>query len=112
MSDSLRDRIAAVQQAHHLRMDYNHPGYGNCRCGFRTGFQEREGEDDFDLPWWELHAQHVADELLCEIVGITRRCERCRHSKPLTDFPPPHQLGGSMRPFCINCTAYTEWATS
>ena len=67
MTDSLRDRIAAVQQAHHLRMDYNHPACGNCRCGFRTGFQERDGEDDFDLPWWELHAKHVADAVIREL---------------------------------------------
>ena len=89
---NLRDRIAAVQEAHHLRMDYNHPAYGNCRCGFRTGFQERDGEDDFDLPWWELHAQHVADELLREIVGITRRCERCRHNVTDWEADPADEL--------------------
>jgi hypothetical protein len=67
MTHDLRDRIAAVQQAHHLRMDFNHPAYGNCRCGFRTGFQERDGEDDFDLPWWELHAKHVADAVIAAL---------------------------------------------
>jgi hypothetical protein len=91
MTHDLRDRIAAVQQAHHLRMDFNHPAYGNCRCGFRTGFQERDGEDDFDLPWWELHAKHVADAVIAALklhvvtVGDFQTVIKGSYPKPLEE---------------------------
>jgi len=66
MTDNLRDRIAAVQQAHTIRLDCNHPRHGDCRCGYKTGAQDRDGED-FDQPWWERHATHVADAVIAEL---------------------------------------------
>ena len=59
MSD-LRTRIAAVQQAHHIRIDPNHPAYGYCMCGFNPDADE----DDF---WWVAHAKHVADAVIAEL---------------------------------------------
>lgn len=41
-----------------------------------------------------------------------RRCERCRNGKWLTEFPEPHNGCDVMRPFCLDCTRYVEWATS
>lgn len=57
MTDDLRTRIAAVQQAHHIRIDPNHPAYGYCMCGFNPDADE----DDF---WWVAHAKHVADAVI------------------------------------------------
>lgn len=60
MSD-LRTRIAAVHQAHHLRIDPNHPAYGYCMCGYNPDADE----DDF---WWVAHAKHVADAVIRELL--------------------------------------------
>ena len=60
MTDDLRTRIAAVQQAHHIRIDPNHPAYGYCMCGFNPDADE----DDF---WWVAHAKHVADAVIAEL---------------------------------------------
>lgn len=85
MTDSLRTRIiAALTKEDQLRV---------CKLS------------DADI-------RFMADAVIRELVGLTRRCERCRHDKPLTDFPTPHKPGGSMRPFCIPCTNYIEWTTS
>lgn len=67
MSDSLRTRIAAVQQAHHLRMDPNHPAWGYCRCGLNVGFQDRADEPVPEFEWWVIHARHVADAVIREL---------------------------------------------
>ena len=52
----------------------------------------------------------MADAVIAELGK--RRCERCRHPKPLTDFPDPQEGSDEMRPFCTTCTGYVEWATS
>jgi hypothetical protein len=58
--DTLRTRIAAVQQAHHLRIDPNHPAYGYCMCGYNPDADE----DDY---WWVAHAKHVADAVIRDL---------------------------------------------
>lgn len=50
-------RIAAVLMEHGRRIDPNHPGYGNCRCGFVV-----------DLP--QDQAGHVA-AVLTAALGLT-----------------------------------------
>lgn len=102
MSD-LRSRIADIQQAHHLRIDPNHPAYGYCMCGYNP----HADEDDH---WWVAHANHVADAVIAELGR--RRCERCRRHYPLDQFPPPHEGSDVMRPFCTRCTDYIYWATA
>ncbi|AEK07842.1 hypothetical protein FDI59_gp094 [Mycobacterium phage Yoshi] len=34
MTNELRDVLTEALKAHSRRIDPNHPGYGNCRCGF------------------------------------------------------------------------------
>ena len=52
----------------------------------------------------------MADAVIRELGQ--RRCERCRSHKPVDQFPMPHKGSNQMRPFCIPCTDYIEWATS
>lgn len=52
----------------------------------------------------------MADAVIRELGQ--RQCERCRHYKPADHFPMPHAGGDRMRPFCIPCAEYIEWATS
>ena len=52
----------------------------------------------------------LADAVIRELGQ--RRCERCRSHKPVDQFPMPHEGSNQMRPFCIPCTDYIEWATS
>lgn len=51
---ALTERITEVQMTHSRRIDPNHPGYGNCRCGFPV-----------DLP--QDHAVHVAERIEAEL---------------------------------------------
>lgn len=79
MTDDLRTRIAAVQQAHHIRIDPNHPAYGYCMCGFNPDADE----DDF---WWVAHAKHLADAVIAEL-GLYR--ESMLDGIGPVDDPPP-----------------------
>lgn len=83
MGDTLRDRITkAIHEVDQMRV---------CKL------------TDADI-------RFVADAVIAALG--TRRCERCRNAKPLTDFPDPHDGSEQMRPFCVKCTEYVEWATS
>ena len=57
--------------------------------------------------------QDLSDLTTAIIYELGKRlCERCRQPKWLTEFPEPHEGSDVMRPFCIPCTDYVEWATS
>lgn len=96
MSDSLRTRIAAVQQAHHLRMDPNHPAWGYCRCGLNVGFQDRADEPVPEFEWWVIHARHVADAVIREL--------RLKPETRIGPGEPGEGLSGFIR-------YVTEWET-
>jgi len=96
MPDDLRTRIAKILYSQNTDQDWN---------GKEITWEETSKA--YRGSWL-----HDADAVIREIVGITRRCERCRREAPLTDFPPPHTPGGPMRPFCAICTDYVEWSTS
>ena len=52
----------------------------------------------------------MADAVIAELGR--RKCQRCRIAVPLDGFPMPHEGSDVMRPFCLPCTSYFEWATS
>ena len=85
MSDNLRDRI--IEEV----LD-----------GILSMFSENDSV--------EMAAGYITDAVIAALG--TRRCERCRNAKPLTDFPDPHDGSDQMRPYCIPCTNHIEWATS
>lgn len=62
--------------------------------------------DEFDLM--------VADAVLRELPELTalRRCGRCRIPCLPDEYPPMSEGSNELRPFCIRCTKYIEWATS
>lgn len=53
------ESIMEVLMEHSRRIDPNHPGYSNCRCGFSV-----------DIP--QDHAAHVTGEILAVIEGQGR----------------------------------------
>lgn len=91
--DPLRKRIAQTAEKHGLGWIDN----ARCYCGYVP----RLGES------WHWH---VADAVIVALGR--RRCGRCKLGVALDHFPPPHQGSDVMRPYCIPCTRYVEWATS
>jgi hypothetical protein len=89
MTDSLRDRVADALNRNLRR-------------------QQRIDRPDRFVDW--IDTRELADAVIAALG--TRRCERCRNARPLADFPAPHNGSDQMRPFCVNCTEYVEWATS
>lgn len=73
MTDSLRDRIAAVQLSH-IPIDY--AGGIECACG--TECQPQHGGIDVAEQMW---ADHVADALIAEIYEL-RGCDECGKPHP------------------------------
>ena len=56
----------------------------------------------------------LADAVIRELPELTalRRCERCRLPYRPDEYPPMRDGADELRPFCIRCTNYIEWATS
>ena len=56
----------------------------------------------------------LADAVIRELPELTalRRCERCRIPCLPDEYPPMSEGSDELRPFCIPCTNYIEWATS
>lgn len=96
--DDLRTRIAAATVGH---ADYVSGLTRYCTCGQWSG-DSTGTRIDF--------SRHLADAVIRELGQ--RRCERCRHYTPVDQFPLPYEGSDQMRPFCIPCTDYIEWATS
>lgn len=105
---NLRNRIAAVI-ADALAVEASIAGEFCNRYVAVDDDGDQQGDELLRLDC-SVNPRHVADSVIAALG--TRQCERCRHPKPLTDFPEPHEGSDQMRPFCLNCTAYVEWATS
>lgn len=73
MSEGLVDRITEVLMEHGRRIDPNHPGFGNCRCGFVV-----------DLP--QDHAAHVAGEVAAAL-QLSEESRIVDIYKPVPDSP-------------------------
>lgn len=60
------------------------------------------------------HRYDLADVLIRELPELTalRRCGRCRIPCLPDEYPPMSEGSNELRPFCIRCTKYIEWATS
>ncbi|QGH71500.1 hypothetical protein SEA_TDANISKY_93 [Mycobacterium phage TDanisky] len=56
MTNELRDVLTEALKAHSRRIDPNHPGYGNCRCGFTASHPND-------------HPVHVAD-VIASLPGV------------------------------------------
>ena len=100
MTDTLRDRIAAVLREHVEDQLTNYDaGRNECGCG-------NQGLSGY--------VEHVADAVIRELPELTalRRCERCRLPYRPDEYPPMRDGADELRPFCIRCTNYIEWATS
>lgn len=56
----------------------------------------------------------MADAVIRELPELTalRRCGRCRIPCLPDEYPPMSEGSNELRPFCIRCTKYIEWATS
>lgn len=66
---SVRQIIADVLEQHKPRIDYNHPGYGKCRCGYDPEGWDADGND---TPAWH---DHVADYLMATFRNAGVVCE-------------------------------------
>lgn len=101
MSDTLRDRIAVALRGHGPMGAYYRDGLEFCSCGAET-----DGLLEFEA--------HLADAVIRELPELTalRRCGRCRIPCLPHEYPPMSEGSNELRPFCIPCTEYIEWATS
>lgn len=66
---------------------------------------------------YQLHnpdMRFLADAVIRELPELTalRRCGRCRIPCLPHEYPPMSEGSNELRPFCIPCTEYIEWATS
>lgn len=59
-------------------------------------------------------ALELADAVIRELPELTalRRCGRCRRPCRPDEYPPMHEGSDELRPFCMHCSDYIEWATS
>ena len=89
MTDSLRDRIAAVHQAHRWGVFRCDDGYARtcCRCQWR------------EIADGPTHAEHVADAVIAEL-GLREEL-RYPYLHPNWSFTPPQRL-----------RYVTEWETT
>ena len=81
MSDSLRDRIAAVQSKHH---HWDFAGALTCACGEDFGLDGDAGWESAVQEW----AKHVADAVIAEL-DLERQDHydpACRYHRYVTDW--------------------------
>ena len=57
---TIERRIAEILRDHQRRIDFNHPAYGQCQCGFNP-------EEDEELYPHEMQANHVAEVLVSKL---------------------------------------------
>jgi hypothetical protein len=90
MPDSLRNRIAKAIAGAQFAFDEGEP---------------YNGPEDANI---------LADAVIRELPELTalRRCGRCRIPCLPHEYPPMSEGSNELRPFCIPCTEYIEWATS
>lgn len=82
-TDPIRARIAAVVEKHQRRIDFNHPSYGKCYCGFNPE------QDDNKHPW-EAQAAHLANAV-AEALALQQEQE----AEAVTAIRTLHQLNTS-----------------
>lgn len=90
----MKAELQALLATHARRIDYNHPGYGNCRCGFAV-----EHPQD--------HHAHVTEHIIYEL-GLYQECRQLADGEG--GISTNYETGVTTS-HSVPCTQQTRWAT-